>query len=334
MSSVKKMFPGVLMCSLISIVGVFLGGYFPKVGGATFTILLGMVAGNTFATNKDLYGSGSKFAEGQLLTYSIALLGGTLSFGHVAQIGLPGLSFIIVQMACVITFCIYMGKKLGFSQDFSYLMASGNAVCGTSAIAATAPAIKANEQDKLISITIVNLTGSILMVVMPLVAAFVFNSDTLRTSAIIGGVLQSIGQVVASASMVNEPVKELSMIFKIIRVIFIVGVVVALASLKDAGGDNGEKKTRFSLKQIPWYVSAFFFMCILYSLGLIPDMLAKVFKSVCNVFEIVALAGIGMRVDIRELVRQGPRVTMFGLSIGCMQIILSLGLVYVIYGIQ
>lgn len=332
MSSVKKMLPGILMCSVISMVGVFLGGYFPKVGGATFTILLGMLVGNTLATNKDRYGSGSKFAEGQLLTYSIALLGGTLSFGNVAQIGIPGLSFIVIQMAFVIAFCIFMGKKLGFSQDFSYLMASGNAVCGTSAIAATAPAIRANEQDKLISITVVNLTGSILMIVMPLVAAVAFNSELLRTSAIIGGVLQSIGQVVASASMVNEPVKELAMIFKIIRVIFIVAVVVILAGMKDASEAQAGKKVKFSFKQIPWYVSAFFFMCILYSLGLIPVALSHIFKIVCNTFEIVALAGIGMRVDIRELVRQGPRVTMFGLSIGCMQILLSLSLIYIIYG--
>lgn len=333
MSSVKKMLPGLLMCSLISLVGIFLGGHFPKVGGATFTILLGMVAGNTFAVSKDTYGSGSKFAEGPLLTYSIALLGGTLSFGNVAQIGLPGLSFIVIQMAMVICFCIYLGKKLGFSQDFSYLMASGNAVCGTSAIAATAPAIRASEQDKLISITVVNLTGSILMVVMPIVAAVVYNSDVLRTSALIGGVLQSIGQVVASASMVSEPVKELSMIFKIIRVIFIVGVVVALASMKDASeSEHSGRKVKFSFKQIPWYVSAFFFMCILYSLGIIPMALAKVFKSVCNAFEIIALAGIGMRVDVRELVRQGPKVTMFGLSIGCMQVLMSLSLIYLIYG--
>ena len=38
-------------------------------------------------------------------------------------------------------------------------MASGNAVCGSSAIAATAPVIEADDKDKGISITIVNITG-------------------------------------------------------------------------------------------------------------------------------------------------------------------------------
>ena len=77
-----------------------------------------------------------------------------------------------------------------------FLMASGNAVCGSSAIAATAPVIDAEDKDKGISITIVNVTGIFLMFLLPLISQVLYNLDTVHTSALIGGVLQSVGQVI------------------------------------------------------------------------------------------------------------------------------------------
>ena len=117
-------------------------------------------------------------------------------------------------MAITIVGAIYIGKKLGFSQNFRFLMASGNAVCGSSAIAATAPVIEADDKDKGISITIVNITGIVLMFILPLISKALFKNDTLATGALIGGTLQSVGQVAASGAMVGEQVKDMAMIFK------------------------------------------------------------------------------------------------------------------------
>ena len=49
----------------------------------------------------------------------------------------------------------------------------------------------------------------------------------------IGGTLQSVGQVVASGAMVNEHTKDLATIFKIVRIIFLVVVVFVLGNLKN-----------------------------------------------------------------------------------------------------
>ena len=90
------------------------------------------------------------------------------------------------------------GKKLGFGQNFRFMMASGNAVCGSSAIAATAPVIDADDKDKGIAITIVNVTGIFLMFLLPLLSKFLYNHEVMNTSAMIGGTLQSVGQVAVS----------------------------------------------------------------------------------------------------------------------------------------
>lgn len=324
MKKTKEILPGLIICIIIAYIGKFLGRFIPTIGGATLAIFLGMLVGNTFG-NKKSYAKGSKFAESDLLSYSIVLLGGTLSAQTILKLGISGVGFIIIQMCITITFALFLGKKLGFSQNFRYLMASGNAVCGSSAIASTAPVINASDNDKVISITMVNLTGTILMILLPLIAKAAFSTELIKTSALLGGILQSVGQVVASGSMISEPVKDLSTIFKIVRIIFLVFVVLILGNLKKKSMDRKDCSTSKKSKiKIPWYVIGFFIMCTLFTLNIIPLSMSKVMKNISNNFEIIALAGIGMRVKFKELIKQGIKASIYSLSIALVQIISAL----------
>ncbi|MGL5535389.1 MAG: YeiH family protein [Cetobacterium sp.] len=339
MNSIKKIVPGLLVCILIAQLGLFLGKFIPSVGGAPLAIFLGLIAGNTFAKSKK-FAAGSKFSESDLLSYSIVLLGGTLSINTILQLGFSGIFFIILQMGLTIALTMFIGKKLGFSKHFSALMASGNAVCGSSAIGATSPVIKANDNDKGISITIVNLTGTLLMFALLPIANLLYNFNTLETSALLGGILQSVGQVIAAGSMVNHKVLELATIFKIVRIVFL--VIVVFWCSKEFKNNNVEKEmeadTKISLENeayskqknslsIPWYIIGFFILCALFSLGLIPDTFSKTFKLISSKFEIIALAGIGMRINISELIKQGPKASLYGILVGISQIVIAVVLI-------
>jgi uncharacterized integral membrane protein (TIGR00698 family) len=325
----NEIFPGLIMCIIIAYISKFIGSYVPMIGGATLSILFGILIGNTLGKNKT-YGKGTKFCESNLLSYSIVLLGGTLSIGTILKLGLSGLGYIVIQMIITIVVAIYLGKKFGFSENFSLLMASGNAVCGSSAIAATAPAIGADDKDKGIAITIVNLVGTILMLLLPLISYLLFSFETLKTSALIGGVLQSVGQVVASGALVNEEIKDLATIFKIVRVIFLVFVVLSFSAMKNHSNKKisentiEHKKTKIT---VPWYVIGFFITCTLFSLNIIPSSVSRIFKLISSNFEIIALAGIGMRVNFSALLKQGVKTSLYGLSISAIQIISALILI-------
>jgi uncharacterized integral membrane protein (TIGR00698 family) len=328
LNELVEILPGLMMCIIISIIGKFIGNYVPSIGAASISIFIGMLFGNTFGTKK-IYANGSKFAESNLLSYSIVLLGGTLSAQTLMKLGVSGVGFIILQMIITITFAIFIGKKLGFSENFRFLMASGNAVCGSSAIAATAPVIGATDTEKGITITIVNFTGTILMLLLPFIAQIVFNLETTKTSAFIGGILQSIGQVVASGSLVNEPVKDLATIFKIVRIIFLVFVVISFGAMKNSSSKSSSKKSTSKAK-VPWYVIGFFIMCFLFTLGIISPQVSKIFKLISNNFEIIALAGIGMRVNFRELIKQGVKASIYALSIATIQILSAILLISIL----
>ncbi|MGL6058118.1 MAG: YeiH family protein [Culicoidibacterales bacterium] len=339
---VKGIFPGLAVSAIVYGLSLVLAKFVPDLGAGTIAIFLGILLGNTIF-NRPQYNLGTKFAESNLLAYSIVLLGGTLSVQSIIQLGLNGIIYIITLMGVTIIGAIIIGRRMGFSTNFTLLMAGGNAVCGSSAIASIAPAIQASDEEKALSITFVNMIGTILMVLLPVIAAYIYQSELTQTSALIGGTLQSVGQVVASGSMVSPEVKELATIFKIVRVIMIVVVVLWFGSLKSqmnlkdmqASEINSQRELSRPLKKtkakIPWYVIGFFITCGLFTVGIISDDLSHGMKSVSHVFEVVALAGIGLRVKIADLVAQGPKTALYGLLIAIIQIVGAITLISILF---
>lgn len=327
--------PGFFVCFCIALLAKGLAIFVPSLGAATLSIFLGILFGNTILKNLNI-NKGVRFSESDLLAYSIVLLGGTLPFSAIVHLGFSGVSFIIIQMTITIVAAIYIGKKLQFSQDFSYLMAAGNGVCGSSAIGATAPVIGASNSDKAITITIVNITGTVLMLLLPLLSNIFFNYDELKSSALIGGVLQSVGQVVASGAMIDEEVKDLATIFKIVRILFLVFVIIILGKLKhrqlkDELHDEAEYVKKTKKLPVPWYIIGFFITCFLFSIGFISQDVSHSMKWISSQFEIIALAGIGMSVKIRDLISQGVRSGIYALCIGLIQVVAALILIFMLF---
>ena len=328
MNQMKNILPGLNLCIFITILANFFGNIYPSLGSTTFAILIGLVFGNTIFKSQ-IFQEGSKFSENNLLSYSIVLMGGTLSIKSIEGLGFKGIVFIVLQMSFTILVSIGLGKKLGFSRKFQSLMAVGNSVCGSSAIGALSPVIGVPEKDKGISITIVNLTGTILMFLLIPISKEFFPLDTIKTSAFLGGILQSMGQVVATGSLMDANIQEMSILFKVLRIVFLV-IVVMIFSKRHKSDEIAVKKKKNSLS-IPWYIIGFFFFCILYSFGFISFEISKIFKLISSKLEIIAIAGIGMRIRLEDLINQGPKASLYGLGIGSTQIIIGLALIKLIF---
>ena len=333
LNKIKDILPGFIVALTISLISIGLSKFVPSLGAGTIAIFLGILIGNLFL-GQNVFKNGYKFSETNLLSYSIVLLGGTLSVTKLMELGFNGIFFIVIQMTITIVGVMYIGKKLGFSQNFRMLMATGNAVCGSSAIAATSPVIDASDDDKGISITVVNITGIFLMFLLPIMCGYLYNHEVVKTSAMIGGTLQSVGQVVASGEMLNEHVKELATIFKIVRIILLVVVVFVLGHIKQKTNNERLKENVSDIKRekikIPWYVIGFFITCLLFTFNIITPEISNLFKFISNKFEIIALAAIGLRVNLKELVRQGKSMSLYALFIGLLQVTTAILLISIL----
>lgn len=333
MEKVKKIIPGFIVCFAIALISKGIAIFIPSLGAATFAIFLGIILGNVVFTN-DRYNAGSKFSESNLLAYSVVLMGASLNLTDIASVGIKGVMFIVIQMTLTICFTYFIGRKLQFNKKFSLLMCAGNAVCGSSAIASAAPVIGEDSKDKALSITMVNITGTILMFVLPVLCGILYNKHVIESSALIGGTLQSVGQVIASAKFLSDDVVEMATIFKIIRIIMLVAVVIVFSKLNTNEGEglfaksDKHNKAKGKVKVgVPWFIIGFFILSIINSLGLVSVTVAKTAKFVSGQFEIIALAAIGMRVKFKDLKEEGPMSLLYGCLVGLCQIIAAVLLI-------
>lgn len=322
-------FPGLAISFLVALASKKIALLFPSLGSATIAILLGIFLGNTLL-QQPVLNKGTKIAESKLLEFSVVLLGTTVTFQTILQIGSKGFFFICLQMILTILGAFFIGRKMNFSENMSLLMAGGNAVCGSSAIASIAPAIQAKEEEKGQIITLVNLLGTLMMLILPLIGTLLYGTDMLAKSALIGGTLQSVGQVVASGNMLSSQIAELAMLFKIMRIVLLVVVVFTFSRFKNRQPQMQKEYTSSTTprkKILPWYVVGFILCCIFNSLFQFPKVLSDTTHFISSWFEITALAAIGLRLNFQKFLNEGKRFLLYGLSVGALQITLAILLI-------
>lgn len=332
---IKTILPGLFISILISIASQYLAGFMPTLGSALIAIFIGILLGNTLL-NKPSLNSGTKFSEKTLLELSIVLNGLILDFQIIKQVGATGFVFVLLQMVATIVIAYWIGRSMKFNKKFSLLMGAGNAVCGSSAIGTVSPVIKADDKDKGMSITAVNIVGTFLMVLLPLVSSWLYNHEAVQTSALIGGTVQSIGQVIASAKLVSGEVTNLSIVFKLMRVLLIVAVALIYGKLnvkesepllsKSTTDSSAAKQSKKGVN-IPWFIIGFFLLFIIRSSIQLPTFALHSAETISNQFEITALAAIGLRVKFSDIVNEGPKTMLYGLLIGFFQIVIAVLLI-------
>ena len=330
-SKIQPILPGLVLSVVVAAISKGLAIFFPEIGGATIAILLGIVLGNTIFRQKSL-SQGTKFSESRLLEYSVVLLGFTVTFQTIGQMGIKGIAYILCIMSITICGTYFLGKKLGFNDEMALMMSGGNAVCGSSAIGAIAPAIGAKDEEKGQIITLVNLLGTVMMLTLPFLGIALFGDYLLAKSALVGGTLQSVGQVVAGASLDSPAVVQFAMLFKILRIILLVLVVMIFEKIIANKRQNHQilPATKKKKLPIPWYVLGFLIACILNSFIQLPAIFDQGAHFFSTWFETTALAAIGLRLDFKKFLKEGPRFLLYGLGVGAIQTVFAITLIYLL----
>lgn len=325
--------PGLLTAFIVTLMARGLAIFIPQVGAATLAILLGIVFGNTICRNPAL-DVGTKFAESKLLECSVVLLGLTVTFQTIGQIGWQGIVYVLAMMGTVIAGAYLLGRRLGFGKKMALMMAGGNAVCGSSAIGAIAPAIQADDEEKGQIITLVNLLGTIMMLTLPFLGNWLFGGNLLAKSALLGGTLQSVGQVVAGASLIGPATVQMAMLFKIMRIMMLVVVVALFTRMAGTNATNNTASTDAgSQRRLPiqWYVLGFLLLCIINSAVTLPTVLATGAHGISTWFETIALAAIGLRLNFAKFMQQGVRFALYGVGVGLTQTVAAIAFITLLH---
>lgn len=324
MKMFKEKLPGITLALIVGLAGKYLANWFPSLGEVTLAIILGLLVGNVFRLDKK-YSNGIRFVEKKLLSIAIMLMGLKLEMSVLVDIGVSSILIIIIMVLTTIVTGSLIGKLFGLSKSFSLLLGIGNGICGSSAIAATAPIISDNEEEIGLSVSVVNLLGTIGIFLLPAILS-VLNFSEPTSGLMIGSTLQATGHVVAAGFSVSDLVGRVATIVKMSRILMLGPVVLFLSLFFSKRADNKNSKVA-----IPPFILGFFVFSIIGTLNILPVEILEYLKTLSKLFLTIAMAGVGLKIRVSSLVNQGPKALLVGIIIFAVQIALIISLISIIF---
>lgn len=331
----KNMVAGIVLTLALALVAKLLSPFLPTLGAEALAMLAGIVLGNTVFANQR-WGAGVKWAEKYPIEIGIALLGLNVTLQNMESLGWSGVIFILLQMALTILFVMWIGGRIfKVSPQSAMMMGAGNAVCGSSAIASVAPAVGATDDQRRTSVATVSLAGVILLFVLPVIGPAILPNN-MMVSALIGGTVQSVGQVSGTASLVGGSVVTYAPIFKMLRVIMLSVVVIFMANhaskLSNLAATTSAKSANKTKINIPWFVTVFIIFMLINSFVTLPHVLTNSAEQVTSFFGVVNLAGIGLNLKWSTIKSSGAKFLGYGLVTIIFQVAIAIALIYVLMG--
>lgn len=323
MQHASSLSPGLAAIILVSGIALLTSTYFPG-GMVLHALLWGFICGQILGVPMGCQ-AGLNFSEKFLLSLGVGLMGLGLSVSQLTSLGLTSVFLLITSMATAFLSAYLLSRFFNLSRGFIILSAIGNAICGASAIAAAAPVVKARQEDTGLAIAIVNGLGSIWMFLMPLL----FLSTSLFTdegsAQIIGSTLQAVGHVSGAGFAMSEQVGNLAVTLKLGRVALLGPVLLVLAFVS---GD--QTKLSFPL---PWFIILFFALAILRGLWILPEELLNSSAFIAKLLLAMGMAAVGWKIQWANIKDQSKHALWFNLLISSSQILILVGLVFLVRNI-
>ena len=241
-------------------------------------IVLGMLLSNAWTLPRILQ-PGIKFSVKKLLPLGIVLLGARLNFLDLVKVGFEGLILSLLETLVALVLLLLLTRLLNLPPKLGTLLGVGTAICGGTAIVATAPVIEAEEKDVVFGVATVTLLGLIAMFALPLIGQLLHLSS--KAFGVWAGLaIHQTPQVVAAGFAYSPEAGQTATIVKLARVcllapvVFIIGLVYARQKLRSTGEVQRKQMNYFHL--FPMFVLGFLAMALLKTLGLLPDLTAHI----------------------------------------------------------
>ena len=310
-------------------------------------ILLGLYVGNVFHLNKELQ-AGARFALQHLLRFGIILLGLRLSLQDVASTGLTALVLVICCISAALFMAYLAGRLFRVPPRLAALIGVGTAICGNTAIIATAPVIDAEEEEIGFAVATITLFGMLAVLLYPLIGQMAQLSD--RAFGLWAGTaVNDTSQVVAVSAIYSETALNVATIVKLTRNTMMAPLIILFGLFYSRGlqremSERAAQAARFDWKRlVPGFVLGFLFMALVRTVGIALNIFpqdltqpgnlqaAAAFLNGVNELSkfliLMALAGVGLNTNVGSLRRIGLKPLLVGTSVAILLAVLSLGLI-------
>lgn len=329
MNFIKKYSAGILLTIILSYVAIFISGLIPGnlISAGVFSLLLGMVI-NPIISKYNIFSKGMSFVSKKILRLAIVLMGATLSFSQVFQVGKYSLFVMIFTLFTAFVGGYYLGKLFKMNWKLSGLISAGTGICGGSAIAAISPTIDADANDIAYAISATFIFDIVMVILFPIAGKY-FGMSDLGYGLWTGTAVNDTSSVVAAGYAFSDAAGNFSLIVKLTRTLSIVPAVLVFSFINEKLKLKNNKETKIKtekldLKKIfPWFIMMFLVMVGIKSTGIISDVASIKISTISKFFMIMSLGAIGLKTNFKEVSKSGFLPMLHGFIISALVVVVS-----------
>ena len=338
--------PGIILAFVLyslsqgfnNVIGIEILGYSKSpISTAMIAILIGIFFGNLFKVRSS-FQKGLDFTREYILKLGIICLGIQLKpfeFLEFGKIAIPLIVICIISVLIVIKLLII---KFKIPTRMAYLISIGSTVCGTTAIMATAPVIKANKSEVSYAIANITLFGILSMLLYPYFANYYFEGNSLFAGLFLGTSIHETSQVAAAGLIYDQQFNSpetlnIATVTKLIRNTFLIIMIPLFAFLYNRG--QSKEKNYSIINIFPYFVLGFIGMIILRNVGdqifisnndLEWIKIINFIKDSSKIFLTMAMAAIGLSTNLKDIIKMGYKPFLIGffamLTVGIVSILI------------
>ena len=271
----------------------------------------------------EAYPKFNKTASKKLLQYSVVGLGFGMNLHESLASGKEGMLFTIVSVFVTMLIGVWLGYRiLGVDKRISYLISSGTAICGGSAIAAIGPVVKAKDNEMSVALATIFMLNAVALFVFPTIGSWIgLSQQQFGMWAAIA--IHDTSSVVGAGAAYGKEALEVATTIKLTRALWI----IPLALLTSYIYKSDKRKIA-----IPWFI-IWFVVAIVVNTYLLSDMpqIGQFVSSVARKLLILTMFFIGASMSKDAIKTVGIKSLFLGIILWLLISVVSLA--YIVYGI-
>ncbi|MBX2982414.1 MAG: putative sulfate exporter family transporter [Flavobacteriales bacterium] len=206
-------------------------------------LLLGLVLSITIG---DPFANFNHKATGWLLKASVVGLGFGMNLQHAITAGKDGLVFTVFSIVITLGAGWFFAKRMKVDGISAFLISSGTAICGGSAIAAVSPIVQADRKQMTVALGTVFILNSVALLVFPLLGhLFEMSQHQFGMWAAIA--IHDTSSVVGAGAAYGNEALQVATTVKLQRALWIIPLSLGTALVMKSGGKV----------KIPWFIGLF-----------------------------------------------------------------------------
>lgn len=240
-----------------------------------------------------------------LLQVAVVLLGFNMNLHESLKSGAEGMMFTVVSVVGVMALGVLIGYWMHINRKTSYLISSGTAICGGSAIAAVGPVLKANENEMAVSLGVIFILNSIALFIFPPIGHMLdMTQAQFGTWAAIA--IHDTSSVVGAGEVYGEVALQTATLIKLTRALWIIPLAfVTMFIFRDRTGKIS----------IPWFIFIFVLAMIVNTYVALPEALTSTLVWIARRGMVVTLFLIGASLSLGTIKQVGVKPLLLALAL-------------------